>query len=124
MRTLQISETVTTLKVDFPVDAQVRPFMSPTRMRDPVSLSSNRKHTLDIATSPQRSDFRVLDAMQTHATYHAHAQPPVAQSSDHAVPDKIVEPRVVAHPSDKKAVAKKALNANERDRETYSIGWR
>ena len=34
MRTLQIRETMTILKVDFPVDARIRPFMPPTRKRD------------------------------------------------------------------------------------------
>ena len=59
MRTLQIRETVTILKVDFPVDARIRPFMSPTRKRDPASLSSNRRRPLDTPTSPrdQTSEF-------------------------------------------------------------------
>ena len=53
MRTLQIRETVTILKVDFPVDSRIRPFMSPTRKRDPASLSSNRRRPLDTPTSPR-----------------------------------------------------------------------
>ena len=47
---------------------------------------------------------------------------PIAQSSDHDAPEyRIVEPHVSPCPSIKKAVAKKALGADERDRDTYSI---
>ena len=88
MRTLQISETVTTLKVDFPVDAQVRPFMSPTRKRDPVSLSSNRRHPLDIATD-QGTYGRLSSwgaGMATLSAQSAHARLPVAALSLPHVP--------------------------------------
>ena len=58
---------------------------------------------------PQRSDFRVIDEMLNHA-YHAHAQPPLAQSSDHAVPEyNIVEPRVAGAPALKKPCGQKSF---------------
>jgi hypothetical protein len=53
MRTLQIRETRTILKVGFPVDARIRPFMPPTRKRDPGSLSYSRRQPLYTSNSPQ-----------------------------------------------------------------------
>ena len=44
---------MTILKVDFPVDTRIRPFMPPTRKQDPESLSSNRRRPLDTSTSPR-----------------------------------------------------------------------
>ena len=161
MRTLQIRETVTILKVDFPVDAcqtsagksdnvirdEERVLLeqnktretthnkrNPNRQRNstPVLSTKTRNRAATVCSVilcerqrpnppfhvtnskagpsvtelqpqttvghrnlPQRSDFRVLDAMQKHVpcsctmprTINAHAQPPVAQSSDHAVPE-------------------------------------
>eukprot|EP00321_Phaeocystis_globosa_P001720 CAMPEP_0118812900 /NCGR_PEP_ID=MMETSP1162-20130426/2607_1 /TAXON_ID=33656 /ORGANISM="Phaeocystis Sp, Strain CCMP2710" /LENGTH=110 /DNA_ID=CAMNT_0006742659 /DNA_START=763 /DNA_END=1095 /DNA_ORIENTATION=+ len=104
---------------DSPADVRVHLLVLPTREQDPASLGSNCKRPLDIANLTRRSDFRALDGMQSHATCHAHAQPLLAQSSDHAVPEyRIVEPHVSPCPSVKKAVAKKALGADERDRDT------
>ena len=119
MRTLQVRETMTILKVDFPVDARIRPFVPPTRKRDSASLSSNRRRPLDTPTSPgdQTSGFLMRCKTMPHAML-MHSRP-IVQSSDHAVPEyRIVEPHVSPCPSVKKAVAKKALGAGERDRDT------
>ena len=87
MRTLQVRETMTILKVDFPVDARIRPFVPPTRKRDSASLRSNRRRPLDTPTSPgdQTSGFLMRCKTMPHAML-MHSRP-IAQSSDHAVPE-------------------------------------
>jgi hypothetical protein len=103
MRTLQIRETVTILKVDFPVDARIRPFMSPTRKRDPASLSSNRRRPLDIATSPRDQTSEFL--MRCKSTYHAHA--PCHAPSMHMHNRLLPNPRIMPFPSNRRTTCRR-----------------
>ena len=66
---------MTILKVDFPVDTRIRPFMPPTRKQDPASLSSNRRRPLDTSTSPRDQTSGFLMRCKTMRTMPMHSRP-------------------------------------------------